>query len=93
VSDPKLTAGARFEVTRVVDEASGGVVYRGFVHLPEGDRALEVRLDAATGAASAEVEGGDEKLASQAAALVRAATKSALAEGAAPPRKIVRWRG
>jgi len=29
----------------------------------------------------------------QAAALVRAATKTAVAEGTAPPRKIVRWRG
>jgi hypothetical protein len=94
VSATRPTAGVRFAVERVEEEADGGAfVYRGFVHAPDGDLALEVRVERPSGVTRATVEGADAKLEAQAAALVRAATKSALSEGVAPPRKIVRWRG
>ncbi len=93
MSATRPTAGVRVVVERAEDDGEAAFLYRGFVHLPDRDHALEVRLERPGGAATAKVEGGDAKLEAQAAALVRAATKSAIAEGAAPPRKIVRWRG
>jgi hypothetical protein len=79
--------------------AAPATLYRGFVHLPDADLRVVVRVDGA-GVAGAEVggdaAGGDRDpavLGKMAAALVKAATKSAAAAGRNPPRKIVRWRG
>jgi hypothetical protein len=96
--DPEDQAG---EGTRAA------VVYRGFVHLPNVDLPVEVRVELPGGAATASFsgsgqgeqggEGGEgaraKELLRMAAALVRSATKGATASGGAFPRKVERWRG
>ena len=97
---PRPSAGARYSVEKA-EEREDAVIYRGFVHLPDRDLPLEVRIElpgGATRAAIGEGQGSAEgpgraDMEKAAAALVRAATKSALASGSALPRKIVRWRG
>jgi hypothetical protein len=100
---PRPSAGARYAVERAEDRPDA-VIYRGFVHLPDRDLPLEVQVARPSGAATARVgegarvgewarEKGVAELEKAAAALVRAATKAALASGGEPPRKIVRWRG
>ena len=83
------------------------MIYRGFVHLPEADLPLWVQIDLPSGATRASLSEGsssaeprptlepsaDLALAKEAAALVRSATRTAVAAHTALPRKIVRWRG
>jgi hypothetical protein len=86
-------SGARYIVERA-ESGQGSVVYRGLVRLPDADLPLEVTVTLPSGATRAVVQGGDaadhEKMA---AALIRAATKSAVAAGEELPRKVERWRG
>ena len=88
--------GVRYSVERVGADAQA-VTYRGHAHLPSASIALEVRVALPNGATEARVLGEGvadaAELQRAAAALVRAATKSAVASGRALPRKIVRWRG
>lgn len=88
--------GARYCVERgAAAEPGAEVVYRGFVHLPDADLPLEVRVALPTGATRAALTGAGEArpdLEKTAAALVRAATKPAVLAGTALPRRIVRWR-
>jgi hypothetical protein len=85
-------SGARYIAERV-EGGEGTVVYRGLVRLPDADLALEVTITLPSGATRAVVEGGSPEHEKTAAALLRAATKSAVASGAELPRKIERWRG
>lgn len=95
------SSGARYVLERT--DGQGELAYRGFVHLPTADVPVEVRISAATGAATATVAaeaipvGGplSAELERTAAALVRSVTKPAGAGPGqrSPPRKIVRWRG
>jgi len=85
--------GARFAVERA-EESPAFVIYRGFVHLPEHDWPLELRIELPSGAITASIdEAAPSGLDKTAAALVRAATKAAVSAGNSLPRKIVRWRG
>jgi hypothetical protein len=87
------SAGVRYALEKA-EETSEAVRYRGFVHLPDADLPLEVRVDLPGGATHAEVgPGGTAEMEKAAAALVRAATKALVAAGGPLPRKIVRWRG
>ncbi|NUP06564.1 MAG: hypothetical protein HOW73_10945 [Polyangiaceae bacterium] len=86
--------GVRFEL--VLEEREGErAVYQGFAFTPE--RSIPLVVVAEIASAKARI-GGEERpanadaLEKAAAALVRAATRAELAEGAAVPRKIVRWR-
>lgn len=99
-TNARPSAGVRYALTRV--EAGEGVVYRGFAHLQGADAPLEVRI-ATSGAAEARVEAtalpeGAQaahtvaEIEREAAALVKAAVKSASAAGRPPPRKVTRWR-
>ncbi len=93
--------GVRYAVVREGEPVQGEeVVYRGFAHRPDADVPLEVRIERPSGATRAEVTAAGEArppdaadLEKTAAALVRTATKAAIAAGEALPRKIVRWRG
>jgi hypothetical protein len=90
--------GLRLEIVRD-DDASlqAAVVYRGYAHLPDRSVALEctartegvdVALDARAG-----LDDGDRRsLEKHVAALVRAATRSELANGDPLPQRIARWR-
>ena len=71
----------------------GTVVYRGLVRLPDADLSLEATITLPSGATRAVVEGGTPEHEKVAAALIRAATKAAVASGEELPRKIERWRG
>jgi hypothetical protein len=89
-------AGTRYVVELTDGGAPDAALYRGFVHLPDASLGLEVRVELPGGATSAVVAGaapGSAELERMAAALVRSATKPAVAGGTALPRKIVRWRG
>ena len=89
-------SGARYIAERIELEAEGRegtVVYRGLVRLPDADLPLEATITLPGGATRAVVEGGTPEHEKVAAALIRAATKGAVASGAELPRKIERWRG
>jgi hypothetical protein len=89
-------SGARYIAERIERESEGGegtVLYRGMVRLPDADLSLEVTITLPSGATRAVVEGGAPEHVKTAAALVRAATKGAVASGGELPRKIERWRG
>lgn len=96
-TDARPSAGVRYALARA--EAGESVVYRGFAHMTGADAPLEVRI-AASGAAEARVEAAAlpegapaaAELEREAAALVKAAVKSASAAGRPPPRRITRWR-
>jgi hypothetical protein len=86
MSGERPSSGARFVLVRV-EESSERVTYRGFVHLPGIDVPAEALVELPGGAVRATLgEGGSP-------ALVRSATKAAVAGGGALPRKIARWRG
>lgn len=73
------------------------MIYRGHAHLHEASIALEVVATAASADVALDARAGldahdRELLTKQIAALVRAATRTELASGAAVPKKIVRWR-
>lgn len=88
-------SGARYIATRE-EGGEGSVVYRGLVRLPDADLPLSVTVLLPSGATRAVIEGGGEGAAEHektAAALVRAATKGAVAAGEELPRKVERWRG
>ncbi|MEP7124151.1 MAG: hypothetical protein ABJE95_24705 [Byssovorax sp.] len=85
-------SGARYIAERV-EGGEGSVAYRGLVRLPDADLPLEVTITLPSGATRAVVAGGTPEHEKVAAALVRAATKAAIASGEALPRKIERWRG
>jgi hypothetical protein len=96
-------SGARFALDWLGPGPGGGVgpvaLYRGFVHLPDADLPLEVRVEASAAHALIAPDAGAHRPAAElreleriAAALVRAAPKGPLAEGRPPPRRIVRWR-
>ncbi len=84
--------GARY-IAELTETGEAMVVYRGLVRLPEADLPLEITISLPGGATRAVVEGGSAEHEKTAAALVRAATKSAVASGEELPRKIERWRG
>ena len=86
------SAGVRFVVERGDEPRDGAWRYTGFAHVPDGDLPLEITVTVPSGATTARVDGRPD-LDAPAAALVRAATKSAVAAGTAPPRRVVRWRG
>jgi len=90
--------GLRLEIVRDDDASlADAIVYRGYAHLPDRSVALEctaratgveVALDARAG-----LDDRDRKdLEKHVAALVRAATRSELANGDALPQRIARWR-
>ncbi len=86
----------RFVLEREGEGAASGegaVIYRGFAHTKDADHPLEVTVELPSGATRAKLEGGAVEMEKVAAALVRAATKSAVTGGGSLPRKIVRWRG
>lgn len=85
-------SGARYIAERA-EGGEGTVVYRGLVRLPDADLSLEVTITLPSGTTRAVVEGGSREHEKTAAALIRAATKSAVAAREALPRKIERWRG
>ncbi len=85
-------SGARY-IAELAERGEGTIVYRGLVRLPDADLALEVTITLPGGATRAVVEGGAPEHEKTAAALLRAATKSAVASGEELPRKIERWRG
>jgi hypothetical protein len=96
------SAGARYALERAGADDAQDLVYRGFVHLPGGDVAVEVRLArSGEGSARASVdaaaipEGGPSAadLERAAAALVKTAVKAAGAAERPPPRRLTRWRG
>lgn len=101
-TSPRPSAGARYRV-EWVEQDETRAVYRGFVHLPEADLPLEILIELPGGATRASVLSGaaeapergpaELELEKEAAALIRSATKAAVASGSALPRKIVRWRG
>jgi hypothetical protein len=91
--------GVRYVVERA-EELGDRIVYRGFVHLPDGDLPLEVLVELPAGATRARIAGGEGEggrdpraLEREAAALVRSATKSAVQAARPLPRRISRWRG
>ena len=84
--------GARY-IAELAESGEGTVVYRGLVRLPDADLTLVATITLPGGATRATVEGGAAEHEKTAAALIRAATKSAVASGAELPRKIERWRG
>jgi hypothetical protein len=87
------STGARFSVERAEQDETR-VVYRGFVHLPDADLPLSVEIELPSGTTRACLQAeGHPDLEKAAAALVRSATRTAVAAHAALPRKIVRWRG
>jgi hypothetical protein len=87
-------SGARYIAEHVPAEGGEGtVVYRGLVRLPDADLPLEATITLPSGATRAVVTGGTPEQEKVAAALIRAATKGAVASGAELPRKIERWRG
>jgi len=85
-------SGARYIVERA-ECGEGSVVYRGLVRLPDADLPLEATVTLPSGATRAVVQGDAAEHEKTAAALIRAATKSAVASGEELPRKIERWRG
>jgi len=85
-------SGARYIVERA-ESGEGSVVYRGLVRLPDADLPLEVTVTLPSGATRAVVQGDAADHEKMAAALIRAATKSAVAAGEELPRKVERWRG
>jgi hypothetical protein len=85
-------SGARYIVERT-ESGEGSIVYRGLVRLPDADLPLEVTVTLPSGATRAVVQGNAAEHEKTAAALIRAATKSAVASGEELPRKIERWRG
>lgn len=94
------TTGVRYAVERSgVDGKT--VIYSGFAHLPDADVPLVVRVEeeAADGRANvvARVEDAAATDAAAieraAAALIKAAARSARDAGRSLPRRIVRWRG
>jgi hypothetical protein len=88
--------GARYAVDRVDGEPGADVLYRGFVHLPDADLPLVVRVGEAGATAVVEAPSAPPparaELERAAASLVRAAVRAPLAEARTPPRRIVRWR-
>jgi hypothetical protein len=87
-------SGARYIAELI--EGGGGegtVVYRGLVRLPDADLPLIATITLPGGATRAVVEGGAPEHEKVAAALIRSATKGAVASGEQLPRKIERWRG
>jgi hypothetical protein len=100
-------SGARFvlertgpiaaEAAAAAESESRELKYKGFIHLPDEDVAVEVKVELPSGATRGVLEGGegserDKELARMAAAFVRSATKGGAATGGPFPRKIVRWR-
>jgi hypothetical protein len=85
-------SGARY-IAELAERGEGTVMYRGLVRLPDADLPLTITITLPGGAARASVEGGTPEHEKTAAALVRAATKGAVASGEELPRKIERWRG
>lgn len=86
--------GVRFELV-LEEQGEGRAVYQGFAFLP--DRKVPLVVVAEIASATATIGGDDrptnaDALEKAAVALVRAATRQELSEGAAVPRKIVRWR-
>jgi hypothetical protein len=93
------TTGARLSV-ELAEEGPEALIYRGFVHLPDADVPAEARVELPSGAVKMTLgPGGTPALERVSAALVRAATKAAVAGagagagGGVLPRKIARWRG
>ena len=86
------SAGVRYVVERA-EQTETRARYQGFAHLPDRDLPLSVEIDLSTFASKASLSGGPPELEKAAAALVRSATRAAVAASSALPRKIVRWRG
>jgi hypothetical protein len=94
------SAGVRVEVVRIEAETGAPpAAYRGFAFLPDADLPLALSIDPVTGAVNARIDAPTTmepervaELERMAAALVRSATKPAVAQNQPLPRKIVRWR-
>lgn len=95
------TTGVRYAVERTGAEGKS-VIYSGFAHLPDADVPLVVRVEEedADGRASVVAKLDDAvsvadgaAIERAAAALIKAAARSARDSGRALPRRIVRWRG
>lgn len=94
------TTGVRYAVEQRGVEGKA-VIYSGFAHLPNVDVPLVVRVedDDVSGrtnvAVNAEEAAGADgpALERAAAALIKAAARSARDAGRALPKRIVRWRG
>jgi hypothetical protein len=93
----KPTFGVRYVVDYVDGEGTAEARYHGMAHLPEGSIAIDLKV--APGGVKAELAASPllsperrRELEKEAAALVRSATKSAIASGAVLPRRIARWR-
>ena len=90
--------GLRLEVVRDDDASiANAIVYRGYAHLPDRSVALECTarsagVDVALDTRAGLDEGDRKDLAKHVAALVRAATRSELANGDPLPQRIARWR-
>jgi hypothetical protein len=91
--------GVRYVVDQVSAEEEGkdAVVYEGFAHL--SDVSIPLHVDVTRDGAAASLDPAAalsveqrRELEKEASALVRSATKGALASGAALPRRISRWR-
>ena len=84
--------GVRY-VVELAEQTENRARYQGFAHFPDKDLPLSVEVDLPAGATRASLSGGPPELERAAAALVRSATRAAVAASSALPRKIVRWRG
>ena len=101
-SQKRPTAGVRYAVERNADEGKV-VTYSGFAHLPDADVPLVVRVeqqDDVDGKTNVVAKIDDaagvvdvSALERAAAALIKAAARSAKDAGRSLPRRIVRWRG
>jgi hypothetical protein len=92
IAGERPESGIRIAVERPRD---GGPpwTYAGAVHAPDASHALTVVV-AEDGAVTVDVEpGAPSDLAEKVRLLVRAAYRQAKADGEAPARRIVRWRG
>lgn len=100
-SQKRPTTGVRYAVERS-DVDGAVVIYNGFAHLPGADVPLIVRVehDDVEGRANVVAKVDDVSgvfdgpaIERAAAALIKAAARSARDAGRALPRRIVRWRG
>ena len=87
-------SGFRVELERPVDAAvaTGPLRYAGAVVTPSERFALEVVVEPDGAVTVTMKDGAAADLVEPVRLLVRAAVKHARAEGADPPRRIVRWR-
>ena len=86
--------GIRFILERAeaAAVATPPCVYGGAAFTPDTRHALKIAVDAEGNATCADA-GVPDDIREKARLLVRTMVRHALAEGTAPPRRIMRWRG